>query len=50
VLAVEIHHDRKGFVEREIAVADRGDAAERIDNEELRVLSPPFDVSRSFPS
>ena len=30
----------KGFVEREIAVADRGDAAERIDNEELRGLEP----------
>src|SRR3984893_17989302 len=40
VLAVEIDHDRKGFVERKIAVADRGDAAERIDNEELRGLEP----------
>jgi hypothetical protein len=38
VLAVEIDHDRKGFVEREIAVAERGDAAERIDGEELRGL------------
>ena len=35
MLAVEIHHDRKGFVEREIAVADRGDAAERIDGQKL---------------
>ena len=35
VLAVEIHHDRKGFMEREIAVADGGDAAERIDGQKL---------------
>jgi hypothetical protein len=27
-------------MEREIAVADRGDAAERIDGEELRGLEP----------
>jgi hypothetical protein len=38
VLAVKIHHDRKGFMEREIAVAEGGDAAERIDGQKLRSL------------
>ena len=35
MLAVKIHHDRKGFMEREIAVANGGDAAERIDGQKL---------------
>ena len=30
VLAVEIHHDRKGFVEREIAVAERGHSSSSV--------------------
>ena len=38
MLAVEIDHDRKGFMEREIAVAERGDASERIDGQKLRSL------------
>ena len=36
VLAVQIGHDREGFVEREIAIAECGGATERIDGEELR--------------
>ena len=38
VLAIKIDHDCKGFMEREIAVADHGNAAKRIDGEELRSL------------
>jgi hypothetical protein len=38
VLAIELDHDCKGFMEREIAVADRGETAKRIDGEELRSL------------
>jgi len=36
VFAIEIDHDRKRFMKREIAIADRGDAAKRIDGEKLR--------------
>jgi hypothetical protein len=38
VLAVKIDHDRKGFMEREIAVADGGHVAERINGQKLRSL------------
>src|SRR5262249_4418323 len=36
VFAIEIDHDPKRFMEREIAVGDRGDGAKRVDGQKLR--------------